>query len=397
MMMRRAASLCALAVVATACTNFDREDQVHDLRVLAIKTEPAEILYSPLFLTAPSQRPPFPLPTVDVDIEVFAFDPRGGHVETSLQLCPAGAGDSTCRLYDPTADLAKEPAAARPEIAALLKPDVAETTIADDATPVGRITPATYAMTFTPAVIDFFIPDDANGNPVPSLFPLFPRLVYQATNTDAKAADPEGVVRERAFKRIPVSLDLTSPDLPPDVVQNFARSLGINLCTSPIPPEEFAKQGRADCLLTRAPNQNPSLVGFKLEQDPANLTPDTLTSDVVTPDVTAAPLLRVDAGAEVSVTPVFAPGTVENYQVVSFDIQASKVILLNRVEDLACNWYVTRGNASSDLTALQFGPTLGVSWQTPPDAKSGERDSLILVVLDQRGGTAVGEVTVEYR
>src|SRR4051812_10926627 len=51
------------------CTNFPREDRVEDTRVLAIKTEPAEILYSPLFLTPASQRPPgFPLPSVDVNV-----------------------------------------------------------------------------------------------------------------------------------------------------------------------------------------------------------------------------------------------------------------------------------------------------------------------------------------
>jgi hypothetical protein len=95
---------------------------------------------------------------------------------------------------------------------------------------------------------------------------------------------------------------------------------------------------------------------------------------------------------------MFAPGAVERYQVLSFDIEASRITILNRVEDLACNWYSTRGPTSNTLTSLQFTrERLGVLWQLPADAVSGERDSLVLVVLDQRGGTAVAEVTVTYR
>ncbi len=382
-------------VVAAGCTNFPREDRIEDMRVLAIKTEPAEILYSPLFLTPAAQRPPgFPLPSIDVNVEVFAFDPRGGHVKTTTQLCPAGAGDSTCRLYDPTADLAAEPAAARPDIEALLTQQTVEGDIASDATPVGRVQPSTFTMHFSPAVMDFFIPDASDGTPTPSIFPLLPRFVVQEDNTDA---DPATVVSERAFKRIPISLDLTSADLPPDVVANLARGLGIELCAAPIPDSEFDKQGRASCLERRVPNNNPGLVGFRLEPDPANLTPDTATDDVVQPDVGVGSVLGVKPGDTIALTPVFTADSVERYQVVSFDVETSKIILLNRVEDLACNWYTTRGNTQGSLTALQFGATLGNVWTLPADAQPGERDSIVMVVLDQRGGTAVGEITVEYQ
>ena len=48
-----------------------------------------------------------PLPSVAVQVEVFAFDPRGGDTRLTLQVCPEGAGDSTCRLYDPGEDIEK--------------------------------------------------------------------------------------------------------------------------------------------------------------------------------------------------------------------------------------------------------------------------------------------------
>ncbi len=394
--MRAATSIFAAVVVllAGACTNFDREDRIEDMRVLAVRMEPPEILYSPLFLQPAAQRPPgFPLPTVDVAIEAFAFDPRGGTVRTSLQLCPNDAEDNSCRVYDPGEDLAAEPVGARDELAALLTPVVTEGAIAADATPVGRVLPATTTWHITPPVMDFFINDDERGNPIPSIFPITPRVVVEARNLDISEASE--VQKERSFKRLPISIDLTSPDLPPEVSADLAQGLGITLCDAPISDEEFALQGRAACLERRLANENPGLRGFALEPDPEVLREGYVTD--VEPDLGVGSLLSADPGALIAVTPVFSPDASEQYQVISFDIEASKIILLNRVEDLACTWYSTRGELSASLTALQNRDALGVTWRLPFDAQPGERDSMVLVVLDQRGGTAVGEITVEYR
>lgn len=388
------AAALALVVLGGACTNFDREERIEDMRVLAVRMDPPEILYSPLFLTPASQRPPgFPLPTVQVQLETFAFDPRGGTVRTSVQLCPDGAGDNSCRLYDPASDLAAEPEAARAEIAALLSPVVTESDIAADATPVGRVLPATTTWSITPAVMDFFIEDDSRGNPIPSIFPLLPRLVVDSKNLSI--TDEAEVQKERAYKRLPISIDLTSPDLPPSVAADLASGLGITLCTEPVTDEEYAEQGRASCLERRLPNNNPGLLGFKFEPNAEELTEGMLTG--VAPDLGVGSLLRTDPGAAIAITPVFTPDASEQYQVISFDIEASKIIVLNRVEDLACTWYSTRGDLTDSMTALQQGDALGIAWQLPFEAESGERDSLVLVVLDQRGGTAVAEITVEYR
>lgn len=388
------AALVASTLPSAACTDFDREDRIEDMRVLAVRMDPPEILYSPLFLTPAAQRPPgFPLPTVDVQLEVFAFDPRGGTVRTSVQLCPDGAGDSSCRLYDPTEDLAAEPPEARAQIAALLEPQVTEGDIEADATPVGRVLPATTTWSITPALMDFFIADDSRGNPIPSIFPLLPRVAVEARNLSI--TEDGAVQKERAYKRLPIALDLTSPDLPPEVTADLASGLGITLCAEPIPDEEFALQGRAECLERRLPNHNPGLLGFKFEPDAENLTAGYLSG--VAPDLGVGSLLRTDPGAAIAITPVFTADAAEQYQVVSFDIEASKIILLNRIEDLACTWYSTRGDLTASLTALQQGDSLGVAWQLPFEAESGERDSLVMVVLDQRGGTAVAEITVEYR
>ena len=70
----------------------------------------------------------------------------------------------------------------------------------------------------------------------------------------------------------------------------------------------------------------------------------------------------------------------------------------SRVEALGCQSYVTGGTTTNPQTALQFTTEhLDEVWPLPTDAKRGERGSLVLVVLDQRGGTSVTQVTVEYR
>lgn len=396
--------MMALLVFAASCTDFDVEQLIEDTRVIAVRSEPAEVFFSPLFLTPAAQRPPLPLPTVEVHVEVFAFDPRGGRSSLSRQLCPELPGDSTCRLYDAEVDLLDEPETARPIVRELVTPVAEENEISLEASPLGRIEPATFTWRFTPEVIDFVIADDDNGNPIPSIFPFLPRVVVDAKNLDvaeknAALSDGEepAVERERAFKRIPVSLDITSPDLPPDVAADFARGLGFELCDEPISPEVHDLEQRATCLQRRVPNQNPSLRGFFLEGDPNELSEGALTTDDVPPDLGLGSLVRVSPGSVLAVSPVFEPEPAERYQVLSFDIEASRVVLLNRVEDLACTWYSTRGSVSDGQTALQFGKGLGITWSLPSNAKAGERDTLLLVVLDQRGGTSLAEITVVYR
>jgi hypothetical protein len=369
---------------------------------LAVRTEPAEILFSPLYLSPAAQRPPIPLPTTTVDVDVFAFDPRGGLVSTSINMCPDDAGDSSCRLYkkDEDPDFAALVDPARSEVEALLSPQTLQGEIDLAADVAGRVTPSRFTYSITPAAIDFFQPKDASGNNAPSVVPVLPRFTVVVENETAKEGG-EAVFAERAFKRLPLSMDLADPSLPADFLGDLARAIGIELCADPLPQpgddgDDFV-EGPAPCLHPRIANANPALLGFKLEStvEPDELTEGTL---VATPDLGLSSLLRVDAGGQVAITPVWEDDAVQRYQVLSFDIETSKIGVENRVEDMACQWYVTRGSTSFAQTALQFTTgRLGVVWSLPSDAESGERDSLVLVVLDQRGGTSVAQVNVEYR
>jgi len=392
----------AVVVTGAGCVDFDIEEQFIDTRILASRITPAEILFSPLFLLPPSQRPPIPIADVDVEVELFAFDRRGGDVTVTTQLCPEGAGDASCRLYDKDFDddFARLVEPGKSQVAALLEPVTVEGTIDPDSRAVGRVTPSTFNYTVTPGAIDFFQPKNSAGDNVPSIFPLLPRFAFEVENRTQKDAGEE-VFQERAFKRLPLSIDLADPSLPLSFRNTLANNLGITLCDGPIPDDtevpddEF--EGTAACLHPRGPNVNPELIGFRLESttDASELTQGTLEGE---PDLRNGSLIRVSPDASIAVTPMWAPGAVERYQVISFDVDTSAVTVLNRVEDMACNWYASRGLPSSALTSLEFtDERLGVVWNFPVDAESGERDSLVLVVQDQRGGTTVFTVNVEYR
>ncbi len=397
---RRLTAVLLGANFALSCTNFDLEERIEDTRVLAVRNEPAEIMFSPLFLLPAAQRPPVPLPTTEVTTEIYAYDPRGGRVSMSTQLCPEGT-DSSCRLYDKDQDenFARLTDPIRSEVAALLAPQKTFIDI-DDSSAAGRIAPATFSYSISPGVIDFFQPKNAAGENVPSIFPVLPRLAVEVDN-ETQRSEGADVFKERAFKRLPLSLDLADSSLGPDFTNQLANGLGVRLCDGPVPGEDEvpadAFEGKAECLHPRGANVNPGLKGFRLE---STIVADELTQGVLEgePDLGLSSLVRASAGGAIAITPVWQAGAVERYQVISFDIDSSELVVVNRVEDLACTWYSTRGNLSLTLSSLQFNnERLGIVWQLPTDAQSGEQDTLVMVALDQRGGTTVSEINVVYR
>ncbi len=386
----------ALSLTGVGCADFDREDRIEDLRVLAVRTEPAEILYHPFYaLLPPADRPPvLTLPSYDVDVEVYAFDPRGGAILSTTQLCPVGAG--ACLDFDVGDVLAREPDSAEGALRDVHAPKESELTLepaGESGEPTGRIEGLRYAYTFTPPVIDSIIPNTTAGQPIPSFFPELPLFVVDVQNQSV--AD---VPRETAYKRLPVQLDVAHPDLPDGFLDTFGQILGITYCDAVIPDEEFV-EGRTDCVEPRGRNENPGLLGFDMDDDDelAGLEDEGVRFAELS-DLGPSSLLRVPRGGHVNLTPVFPPGDRQHYQVLSFDIETSALFAENRWEDYVVSWYTTRGDVSNPQTETLFSGRLGVTWQLPSaDVESGQRDTIVAVVRDQRGGTTVGKVVVEYR
>lgn len=388
---------CALALALMgACSGFDREDRIEDLRILAVRADPPEILYSPLYaLTTPETRPPgLPLQSVDMELEVFAFEPRGGLVRTQVNLCPAGEG--ACIDFDTDSLLAGKTSETQAELKAVYMPPAVENEPSpQQSDPSGRIPSLKWQFSFTPAVIDSLVPKTEEGLPTLSFFPTFPRLAV-----DIESPSHDDVARETAFKRISTGVDLWDPSLPPDFRAGIANGLGIQLCDTSIPDEDFV-EGPAPCLEPRAPNRNPTLLGFYLsgeEDEPEDGMRFVPISEQSTLDIGPRSSIRASRGSSIRIEPVFAEGDNERYQAFRFNIEDSTLEIENRREDFVGNWYTTGGSLSLGLTTVIFYDDLSSVWNLPTaGVEPGDQDTLVAVFLDQRGGTAVGEIRVTYR
>jgi hypothetical protein len=319
-----------MLLVLAGCAQFDREDQIQDLRILGARTEPAEIMYSPLLLMGAEA--PFEVP---VHVEVYAFDPRGGLVTTTLGFeTDDGTQIDNFASNTFTTSAAEEPA--------------------------GAIEGLSFETVFTADHLRAAVA-------APSLFPSTPKITVDVENPEQSE-----IRSESAFKRLPLNVDLGDPNLPAQLKQAMTEPLGITLCDQA--PAELI-EGIADCYAPRAANVNPNLVGIDV---------DGVRYDPTKP-------IQVEAGQVLDVVPVVED--VEMYQVMIRDPQTSVIHVENKRENISCNWYATSGDPSDAQTTSD---DLSITW-TLPESPPNARDALVVVVLDQRGGTTVSRIDVEYR
>ncbi len=420
----RLAVVFALALPVLACEQLDSVTLLHDLRVLAIKTEPAELkLPASYFVRTPGMPPGAGLQEWDVDVTVYAFDPRGGLVRTHLFLCPEYRNDPACLDQDPRQEIPEdaEPLVAA-ELAAVFGGQFREASTADPVSdPAALVGDGMYRFHFSSAVIDSLI-GGANGVAQLSLAPLLPRFAI-----DIESSPGEGVDREIAFKRLPLSLDFSDPRLPAETVGALLGFSGTTACGAEGLPEPF-EQGPAPCFQDLGANHNPVLLGFDLVDTEAEALAIEAGEEIPAvrfgwdPQLGTRPVLRVQPGAVLDIRPVFAPGTMEPYQVFTLDPESQTTGVENRYEDFVCNWVVTRGEVSQQTTSTEPGAggggggsggggpggggspfgedltSLDGRWELPDSdlVNAGERDALVMVVKDQRGGVAIGQITVEY-
>jgi len=403
----RARTLPVVVVLACTlgCNNFDSPAQLRDLRVMAVRAEPAEIMYSPLYLfVEPEDRPPppfFVLDEYDVAVTAYVYDPRGGTVSTSLRFCPEGTANF-CREYDEEAgEVATAPDEHKDEVRAFYQPidrahESSEGLRASD--PSGLLRNQDYTYRFSTPVIDTILRND-EGQASLNLFSLLPRFIVQANNPAIPSTE---VDRELAYKRYPLSLNFFDESLPASARDALVNVLGAPICEGGRPDLETYVEEKSDCLFERGPNQNPALIGFDL-YNPDDEEQEILESGVERPAYTfrdtamlgKRSLIEVTAGALLHVRPVFAPGAREPYQVFGFDLNNQKLTIENRLEDFALEWTATNGSVPGSSDA-ELGNTLEVTWSLP-FRDPGERDALVLILRDQRGGVEVGQITVEYR
>ncbi len=403
------------------CAEFDQQGEILDLRVVGMKVTPAEVMYGGFYLfTEPGQRQPGFLPEYEVQLEVLAFDPRGGQISSKLRFCPEGAGN--CVDYDPEDDILarfEEDDERLPELreayGVIERDHEAADRLVDGA---GQISETSYTIQFSEAVVDTVL-RDRSGNPVIDVFSKTPRFVFDIENKDyTGTGEVEG---ELAFKRFPFTLDFNDPNLPPDILAIVLNILGLELCDEPYDPETF-EEGVTDCFLARDANLNPELVGFNfVDVDAEAELLDQATSleeqNAIRPpiffgnrsDIKARARLRLPPGEDFTLRPVFPPGTRQPYQVFGFDVDNGTLTLENRYEDIVISWYTQHGSAP-DLASTLLGSVLDMTYTAPGQralnqirgelgiaADEPVLDTLIGVVRDQRGGQEFIRIDIEFR
>jgi len=407
-------SLAVAALVAvTGCADFDRQDHIEDTRVLAVRTEPAEVKFSPLYsLLPPSDRPPFlqlPAPG-PMTVEVFAYDPRGGLIRTSTQMCPPNAPDSSClNNYEPEDFLQDFTDEQREVLDDLYVPHEQEQTVTDEMVvedPAGRLRNVGFTFDFNSTVIDSIVQGDL------PVFPIYPRVVVEAENLrPLPGKDPvetfDGAFKERAFKRIPVSMDFEDPSLPVELRTVLYDILGFPACEQSWDEVEIIDSDPSDCIYAFPANQNPELLGFDIldaEKQPV-YDPDDPQTPVLTLDgpldIGKKSVVSAARGTVLHLDPVFPTGVSEPYQAFGIDLETEAFTLQNRREDIVVTWYTTAGDVGPTQNTVLLNLTMGVDWTLPSANddrfEAGDRITLIAVVRDQRGGVDVGEVVVELR
>jgi hypothetical protein len=412
----------AAAVVLTACTELESQDQVKDLRVLAIRTEPPEVLYSFLHFVAEGQRGPLPLGPHGVRVEVLAADPQGRQVEVTARLCPEETEDPACpgyRIRDSAT--AEEIRAVTP----LLVPRTATRT--GDMQVGGQLDLPVTPFTLLPAAVDYMIPHDVNGRV--GLTALFTTGLPAAI---VRARTQGGGQTEVAYHRFQVNADLSGAAAVPGVGEQvdlvLRQVLGFGRCT---PAQEAAAEERArrdweelnrpdderggrvfgpgggaqeeptvQCVRRRVVNRNPAItrvlyaLGGGFNQGFVDRAGDgDVTGAGRFQDVTGR--VVVEPGQTVALRPAVADGDRERYQYFQLDTVTGRTVAKERFEDMAFSWFTTVGRVEH-TTGQSWGRWSESAWTPSIDAPDGPA-VVWVVARDQRGGVDWRRLDFEVR
>jgi hypothetical protein len=331
----------ALAAIAAGCAgDVPSPTLVEDLRVLAIRAEPPEVLVD---------GPGAPLGSVTFD--ALVVDPRGLATSYTWSFCPVASAE-TCGDYD--RKRAAAPEAAQPAL------DLARALQAQgDAGPppdggVGDQAIGSFAVPLPEELFAYHLADSAlglgNGAWLSAVLAL-------RTGEQVLTAQKRVVLNAR-------DLSVWNPQL--------QAAFGWQVCA--------AGSTEPGCLplAPRTPNHNPDIATVELARG-------------AHADVPFAPVdgpISVAPGETVRLRPVLADGAIESYQTIESALQGSTLHVVDRSEEPIVSWFTTAGKVADEHTAAQLTKTLDTAYTAPdaPPQATGGRVSVWMVVRDQRGG-----------
>lgn len=387
--------LAAFVLLTLSCgEKLPRYVDVEDLRVLAIKARPPEVLVDGLALVTGAAVP------VDATFEALVLDPAGGEVSYSWSFCPLDSSRA-CRDYSDLRDNAAEHLAETSGDLGL--PGVLPLTATDVQRIVGemdRIRGESETGTALP------VPEAERPQPLywwsergvwPHAVPPFvvsaPRELAELHFRNnlfgagsgawvSALLDLQGNGRSLTVQK---RLVLNVADLAA-IAAPLAADFGYDVCqgTTDDPP---------DCLAFKDVEQNANPV-FEAVQfaygESSNV--DRWYDLAIAPDGRVAGVLVLPAGEAVRIKPVFTAESSQAYQVLKTNLQTQQIIVDDRVEAISVSWFISDGEIQDQITWPLFTKSLDTAYFAPD--KAG-RVTVWMVARDQRGGTEWMSVEIE--
>lgn len=340
-------ALATAAALAGCAADVPKASQVEDMRVLAIRAEPPELLID-------RQDPATPQ---SVSFEALVADPRGLPMSYSWRFCPVES-DQTCGDFEATR--ARAPEALRPALdAARAQQRLGQAP--PDPQANGAVDVGTFAVTVPAELFGYHLGTSALG-------------LGNGAWTSVVLSVVTGSEELSAQKRLTLNardLSQWNPEL---------AAAGWQVC-----PPASAGPAPAGCLplRPRVANRNPSISGLELARGKAANLPFMALS--------ATETLALAAREVVRLRPLLPADAAESYQVVESTLMGSHLVVAERTEEPIVSWFATAGELDLEQTAPQLTKTLDNVFTAP--ATAGPL-SIFIVVRDQRGGLGWSRVEV---
>lgn len=384
----RALSLVAMLVgcVASCSTGLDSVKEIKDLRLIGMRAEPPEVL-----LNGPM---PF-----DVQFDALVLDPRGGEVSYRWSFCPLTT-ENACLDYDS-------------------KRDASETRLLEAAEQSGGMFDSN-AVTAIMALIDGMRATELSGTAVPLVEvqtpePLYwwsergiwpysvPTFTFNAPGAlylfhlfdsglgGGLGAWPSAILELSkgsetilAQKRMVLGIQDIGP-----FAEQVAAQFGATICPAGETPDTLP-----GCILLkpRVANSNPVFERVQFAYGDSAIAE--FHDIAMSWDGDVSGTLHIPVGESVRLLPQFTDASSEEFQALRLDIDARKIEVQDRVEEISVSWFATYGEVQDQLTWPKFTKTLDTVYEAPEEVPEAGRDTVWMVARDQRGGTAW--ISVEF-
>ncbi len=318
---------------------------VEDLRVLAIRAEPPELLIDRDATVAQA-----------VTFDALVVDPRGTPMNVAWRFCPV-ASDQTCADFDRRKSQA--PAAFRPLLDATFAQTKQEPVMAGkDAGGVAAL--GAFAVEVPAALFAYHFDDSwfglGNGG-------------WTSAVLEVKSGS-ETLVGQKRLVLNARDLAQWNPEL---------AAVGVTICAEPAAPGCVP-------LRPRTPNRNPAITSVEVAMGEKASSP---FAPVVGP-------ILVAPGAKMRLRPVLSTDAAEAFQTLEPALDGNRLNVIDHTEEITISWFATDGSFDAELTAAQVSRTLDTVFEAPAEgaARRGHEIAVFMVARDQRGGTGWSRVDV---